>query len=347
MMISPENPQANAYLSSQRVAFIDIAKGLLIILVVFGHAWRAVFNNGILQNAQTYHFVDDWIYAFHMPAFFFLSGLFALKAKQQPFGHFIGKKLRTIVYPYFLWSILQSVTQLIMSGSTTRTISVPDILKIPIAPVMQFWFLYALFFVFLFFILMRQLTASPAIFFIWGLLLFVMAKSGYIPLLLAIIYLTNYFIYFGAGIFFANSVMSDKWSKVDGRYLLGILLVVLLLAGVVPWVKTTLAPDIFAWLAPAWASPGVILTLILAFYTQTVSTQATKTLALLGKHSLEIFVMHTICSAGFRIVTSKLAGINNLSIHLTGAVIAGILCPMFCVYLSEKMRWRFLFSWPR
>jgi len=37
-----------------------------------------------------------------------------------------------------------------MSGSTTSTITIADILKIPFDPVMQFWFIYALFSFFIF-----------------------------------------------------------------------------------------------------------------------------------------------------------------------------------------------------
>jgi fucose 4-O-acetylase-like acetyltransferase len=347
MTLLPSKSQSSSCLSSQRVAFVDVAKGLLIILVVFGHAWRAVFNNGILHNAQIYHFIDDLIYAFHMPAFFLLAGLFALKTKKQSVGEFVGKKLRTIVYPYFLWSIIQSLVQLVMSGGTTSTITITDILKIPIAPVMQFWFLYALFFVFLFFILVRQCTASPIIFLVWGLLLFVMVRSNCIPLPLPVIYLANYFIYFAAGIFLAKSVVSGGWYEIGSSRLFGMLFIALIFVSFVPWIKRALVPDFFVWMAFFLAIPGIVLVLAVASLMEVAAVRASDSLSLLGKHSLEIFVVHTICSAGFRIAAFKFVGINNLSIHLIGAVVAGIVCPMFLVYVAERLRWQYLFVWPR
>lgn len=66
----------------QRNATIDVLRGFAIILVVIGHA-------GVLQN------VRDVIYFFHMPLFFFISGLFF-----RPIDKWIyifiggGKKLR-------------------------------------------------------------------------------------------------------------------------------------------------------------------------------------------------------------------------------------------------------------
>lgn len=52
-----------AELTKQRDAVVDIAKGIGILLVVYGH----------LKNP-----FNPFIYAFHMPLFFFLSG-FLLK----------------------------------------------------------------------------------------------------------------------------------------------------------------------------------------------------------------------------------------------------------------------------
>lgn len=46
----------------ERLDFIDIAKGILIVLVVVGHVW---------QSGPVF----DTIYAFHMPGFFIIGGM--------------------------------------------------------------------------------------------------------------------------------------------------------------------------------------------------------------------------------------------------------------------------------
>lgn len=48
----------------------DQAKGVLILLVVFGHVLEQCLNGRI--NTTTY----SWIYTFHMPLFVFVSGYF-------------------------------------------------------------------------------------------------------------------------------------------------------------------------------------------------------------------------------------------------------------------------------
>ena len=50
-------------MSMNRRSDIDIAKGFALFLVVLGHV------------VTMHHTIFRWIYAFHMPAFFFLSGM--------------------------------------------------------------------------------------------------------------------------------------------------------------------------------------------------------------------------------------------------------------------------------
>ena len=332
--------------TGQRLEYIDVAKGLLITLVVIGHAWRAAYNNGILHNAAVYHLADNWIYAFHMPAFFFISGLFAIQSAQRSVKAFISTKMRTIAYPYLLWSVIQSVLQLMMSGSTTSTITIADILKIPFDPVMQFWFLYALFFIFLFFILLRQATDSPLVFLYTGIALFIMVRTGYAPGYSPVIYLANNFIYFAAGIFFARHLPTLSRNLTGYVRLPLFLFITLLLTCFIPSASDNLAPPMYQWLAPLFAIPGMGLTLLTALLMQMKATRFTVVFGLLGKRSLEIFVAHTIFSAGFRIATAKLAGINSMSVHVTGAVVAGLVGPLLLAYLADRLRFRYLFIYP-
>lgn len=66
-----EAPTAQA-VSSERSAFFDNIKGLLMILVVAGHVMLPVQNDHAVLST-----VFDCIYTFHMPLFIFVSGLFA------------------------------------------------------------------------------------------------------------------------------------------------------------------------------------------------------------------------------------------------------------------------------
>lgn len=57
---------------NERNQWVDLCKGIGIILVVYGHVARGVFNAGIPLDEASYKLVDSIIYSFHMPLFFFL-----------------------------------------------------------------------------------------------------------------------------------------------------------------------------------------------------------------------------------------------------------------------------------
>ena len=73
-----------------RIIWLDIMKGIGIILVVLGH----VYNNGI---------VFRWLYSFHMPLFFFAAGFLY---KKKPILADIKRRIQTIVVPYFCFGFL-------------------------------------------------------------------------------------------------------------------------------------------------------------------------------------------------------------------------------------------------
>ena len=330
-----------------RTEYLDITKGLLITLVVFGHAWRAIYNNNILHDADLYHMVDSWIYAFHMPAFFFLAGLFALQSAKRTPRQFIERKIQTIAYPYLVWSVLQSSLQLAMAGKTTSTISAMDILKIPITPVMQYWFLYALFFIFLFFILLKQLTCSRTIFLGTGIILFITFMLGYSPGISAYMHIARNFIYFSLGIFCADFFLQDMAEKPPEGFRLFCIISLLFLASLaMPLISTVSSPQIQKWIKPLIALPGLLFVLFSAVGLLTVSKFFSFIFLFLGSRSLEIFVAHTIFSAGFRIAAIRIADIHDITIHLLGATLIGLCGPLLLVFLVNRLGFKYMFTWP-
>jgi|GEM_PF-686992 len=78
--------------SSNRIEYLDIAKGIGIILVIMGH------SGFLFDNLKTYFF------SFHMPLFFVISGMLLCVKKEDELDlHSVwSKKLRTMMIPY-LW----------------------------------------------------------------------------------------------------------------------------------------------------------------------------------------------------------------------------------------------------
>ena len=81
-----------------RIDYLDIAKGFGIILVYIGHCY-------IGERTQTLSNVIYWIYSFHMPFFFFVSGML-FSSKKKKFRVFIWNKSISLLIPYVFFSIL-------------------------------------------------------------------------------------------------------------------------------------------------------------------------------------------------------------------------------------------------
>ncbi len=79
---------------NNRLRHVDIAKGIAILLVVFGH------NCIALQSADERGKLFEVIYSFHMPLFFFISGVF-FKPKLG-LKYFAVRKTHSLLKPYFI-----------------------------------------------------------------------------------------------------------------------------------------------------------------------------------------------------------------------------------------------------
>lgn len=78
-----------------RIAWLDIAKGLGVLLVVIGHFWYNCL----------FPIVNQMIYSFHVPMFFILSG-FVFKKGNLRFGSFAVSKSKRLLLPTFIYLLL-------------------------------------------------------------------------------------------------------------------------------------------------------------------------------------------------------------------------------------------------
>lgn len=91
---------------NKRVEWIDIARGIGIILVVLGHSVTTV----IRENSSIAMSIYTTVYFFHLPLLFFVSGLaFDLstdKYEKQAFKKYFGSKCKRLMLPYVMYSFL-------------------------------------------------------------------------------------------------------------------------------------------------------------------------------------------------------------------------------------------------
>ncbi|MDR1897827.1 MAG: acyltransferase family protein, partial [Prevotellaceae bacterium] len=109
-------------MNKQRFQWVDIAKGIGIILVVYGHVIRGIHSSGIIDD-KTFYLSDTFVYSFHMPLFFVLSGLFFKRSldKYKANGLFV-EKCKSLVYPYIIWSLFQTGVEILLSNFTNKKV---------------------------------------------------------------------------------------------------------------------------------------------------------------------------------------------------------------------------------
>ena len=80
----------------KRIEWIDIAKSIGIMLVILGHILPM---DSILKK---------YIYSFHMPLFFILTGIVYSYKDNESFCKIIEKQIKSILIPFFIFGLIFS-----------------------------------------------------------------------------------------------------------------------------------------------------------------------------------------------------------------------------------------------
>ena len=124
------------------IEWIDQYKGILIYLVVLGHCIQNIHINMTPISSVTYYS----IYAFHMPAFFFISSYLLDFDKMSTNGYLI-KKAKRLIVPYFAYSIFVILYKVIgdIEFSMASESIVKSLIMMNGSIVQNLWFFPAMF----------------------------------------------------------------------------------------------------------------------------------------------------------------------------------------------------------
>lgn len=147
---------------NQRLLQFDIAKAICIVLVAIGHY--------VPEGAPLwYDNIHDWIYMFHMPVFMFASGYIYLAFKKdEPYGTFLTKKVKRLMVPYLVVSVLIVTIKLLSQRGmyVQNPVTPASYLRIFYMPEAGYflWFVWALFTMFCIVPLLKTKTARFVVF---------------------------------------------------------------------------------------------------------------------------------------------------------------------------------------
>lgn len=134
----------------KRFEEIDIAKGIGIVLVIFGHCFPDVSTEAGI-SAPIFRVIHDFIYTFHMPLMFFLAGflaqkIFRLNCIEDKFG-FVKARFIRLMIPYFAIGLMYMPVKMILSSFAAQPFNIANLWQIFVGenPDGGLWYLYALF----------------------------------------------------------------------------------------------------------------------------------------------------------------------------------------------------------
>ncbi|GAB4332618.1 MAG: acyltransferase [Desulfobulbaceae bacterium] len=327
---------------SRRTEWIDYAKGIGIILVVFAHLQSSGFHAGLGVGERFFHLSDSIIYSFHMPLFFFLAGLLARAslARRGAKG-FVLDKLRRIAWPYLVWSLIQMGVELFFSGHSSRGVTPADILAVSWRPWAQFWFLYSLLLMYLSATLIRHRGGLPLLAAVSLVLFFFPARTE----MLSLIGFSTGFLFFVAGMIGDELLLKQGEKKLPG-WAGPALLPVLVGAG---WLVFTrlIAPvrlidGSHPWLFLPLAALGIWCCLGTAQVL--AEKKALSLVALLGRYSLPIYLVHMLAGVGTRVVVERFIGLEHGVVHLAAGLAVGLAAPVLLFLCCERLGFPWLFA---
>ena len=319
-----------------REKWVDDVKVIACILVVLGHFFQSMTKANILPENDLYQWFNTTIYYFHVPLFFICSGyLYQKYSKVNSVDSWlknVAKKALALGVPYATFTTATWVLKKMFSSSVNDQIGgLGDTLLLhPTAP---YWYLYALFFIFLVTPTFRSVKAAAV-----GLLVAIVAKGliltggGYGVYAVSTV-LSNE-IWFVIGISICAFNVQLKGRKVQGT-ICGLLFIILSIL-----VYTAEISDSAISFAMGLLACVAVIMLVAGF-----EEKFGRGMDSLAKYTMPIFLMHTLFAAPLRSILMKI-GIENAVIHVVLGLGISFAGPIMAAWVMKKTKWLEFFLYP-
>ena len=190
----------NVQLNQKRIDWLDIAKGIAILCIIIGHSFG--------KNK-----IGAFIFSFHMPLFFILSGYTIKKIPNEKFIEAYAKDLRRLIIPVFIVMVIDYVLQVFYLKNGIVSVTIGKISTLFWGScnrgIGRLWFLVALFYSKFFFrLVLNNIPRYREIFLLIGTYIFSVPKLKIeLPQNLDLIFVAMLFM--DAGYHLRNSVDED------------------------------------------------------------------------------------------------------------------------------------------
>jgi acyltransferase len=319
---------------------VNLIKGIAILLVCIGHAATSSF----LPRPITYEVIVQFIYAFHMPLFFVVSGFLSIKSfdmnLRKDYIKFVKNKFIRLGVPFITISLFTNVLMVLMKGLINKEISTSifEMFKItfsyPENGVMgALWFLYTLFIVSIITPLLGKF--SWKVIMIIGILLniFIPQNISFLALNRVSFFLIYYFIgmYIRKIYELKNSINYKSNVYIDIFSVVIIAIYSVLIAKEI--VVNQFVINIYKFIC------GILGIILAIDFTLFIKKYNNLKLIFnkLGEHSMDIYIFSWFFQVLSMIFITKILKIDNYSIFFISNFIVGSLSLPFSIFIIRKI----------
>lgn len=347
---------ARHILGRNRNPWIDYARGICILLVVYRHVFEGLANVGVGSNSYpVLKYFNIFFFSFRMPLFFIVSGIFiGGSLLRKGFGGYVNNRFQTIFYPLLIWGAIQVTLQLSFADYVNAKRFPIDYLNLIFDPrkIEQFWYLNALFFVSVLYAIMTWfLKFKPVQQLVTGLLFYSLAAYCYsngtqIGFFIDVLF---FYVFFAIGDTISDIFLNSKNYKLLSSYRTMLLLLPAFVALQHYFTKLNLLhgddyfiqfhrPDLYI----ITALVGCAFVINVSFVLQKLNVF--RYLRVLGYHSLYIYVMHLMITAGIRVLMVRVLDVENVPVIMVVSITCGLLLPIIFFNLAERAGAWWLFT---
>ena len=344
--------------SDNRLAWIDYARGIAILLVVYRHVFEGIKRSG--AQVQDFMYLENAniiFYSFRMPLFFILSGVFITSSLvKRTLVAFMSNKARVILYPYFLWGAIQITLQLVMAGYVNADRKLSDFLYLFYIPreVEQFWYLYALFNVTILYAFLKvKLHVPVTAQLLLGVILFyssvLMSQNGFHLGFISDVF--HYYIFFAIGDLISGHIKKESNIPRFSSWKLFLFLLPFFILCQLYFLVENVKSGFEKYEFVEYEQPlqyilivimGCAFVINVCFLLQRYNGMTW--LRTVGYYSLYIYVCHVLAASATRIFLQQVLGIQNVPLLLIGGITMAVLLPVIFYIVATTRGWYWLFT---
>jgi peptidoglycan/LPS O-acetylase OafA/YrhL len=313
----------------QRNRSVDSVRGVACVLLVAYHVVGSGDEGLRLGEESVVRQVNDFLGYFRMPLFTVISGfVYAMRPFDGGAGRFVRGKARRLLVPLLVVGTAFALVQVLVPG-TNDELRGSEWLLIHVDPVGLYWYLEALFLIFLAMLVLDGLRlldrpAALAAVFVAAAAASVVFTPTRLLGINGAVYLLPYFL-FGLGLQrFRHHVDRPR------TLALGAVAAAVGAAWCIAGIVVGAAPSTRS-LPALLAGCGLALLLLLARW-------QSSWLAWIGAYSYTIYLFHAFATAGIRI-SLETVGAGVLVLHVVLGTLGGLAFPVVLDHVARRWRW--------